>query len=179
MICKFKDNFDIIIANIRLLNDILSKGTLFRLCEKLYIKIPPILTFYRKGDGKIKEKLEKEYTQYKLIEYDKENTSFPERYILAVQALYSEVSVDIKKANEVWLRSDEPEVSFNPRQWLVQEGFMNAIESSKFGKIAEDMKEMIALIKKKLAAESEKEIKINERKQREDYKNMYFDIKKI
>lgn len=179
MICKFKNRFNIIIVNIRLLKDILSHGTLFKLCEKLYIEIPPILAFYRKGDEKIRENFEKNYGQYKLIKFDKEDTSFPERYIQAVRELFPEVIADIDKANEVWLKGDEPEVSTDPRAWLVEEGFLEAIKSSKIGEIAKDMEQIMPLIKKMLSAEKTGgKYEKGEANKEVDYKKMYFEIKK-
>ncbi|MGB7055000.1 MAG: hypothetical protein WBE28_06750, partial [bacterium] len=50
MIAKFQRRLNVIIANIRVLNDILNKKTLFRLCQKLHIEVPPILALFRKGD---------------------------------------------------------------------------------------------------------------------------------
>ena len=62
MIAKFQKRLNIIIANIRVLDDILNKKTLFRLCDKLRINVPPILAIYRKGDDKIQEKFEEKYS---------------------------------------------------------------------------------------------------------------------
>ncbi len=78
MVCKFKNDLAIIIANIHLLYDILSRKTLFKLCTKLYIDIPPLLGFYEAGDEKIKEEFVNKYKQYKLVEYDEKDDSFPE-----------------------------------------------------------------------------------------------------
>jgi hypothetical protein len=172
MIAKFQKRLNIIISNIRVLDDVLRRQTLFRLCEKLYIDIPPILAIHRKGDAKIKEKFEEEYKECKLIKYDGDDNSFPERYIAAVKDLYPEVIADIDKANESWLRVDELEAAADPREWLVKEGFVDAFESSKYGKIARELEQMLPLIKKVLATiESEKktvpkteQVKANQKK---------------
>jgi len=176
MICKFKNSIHIIIANIRLLHDIVSKGTLFRLCEKLYVDIPPILAFYRKGDEKIKHEFEKNYQQYKLIDYDKDDTSFPERYIMAIKELYPEVIADINKATEVWLKGEEPETLIDHREWLEKEGFIKTMENLKIGKLTQDMEQIIPLMKKMLS-EEKKLLKNKTKKQEIDYKRMYFELK--
>ena len=157
MIAKFQKRLNIIIANIRVLEKILDRQTLFRLCEKLYIDIPPTLAIYRKGDDKIKEKFEEKYKECRLIKYDGDDNSFPERYVTAVKDLYPEVIAEIDKANELWLRGDELQSAVDPREWLIKEGFIDAFESSKYGKMAKDLEKMLPMIKKMLAAaESEK-----------------------
>jgi hypothetical protein len=50
MLVKFRNNIALIVANIRLLTEILLKGTLFRLCHKLYIDILPIIALYKRRD---------------------------------------------------------------------------------------------------------------------------------
>ncbi len=130
MVCKFKNSFEIIIANIHLLYDILSQETLFKLCKKLYIKVPPLLGLYEKGDDKIKEEFEKKYTQYKLIEYDKEDDNFPERYIRVVKELYPDVIADVNKAMESWVKGEETKELIDTRKWLEQEGFVERTEKT-------------------------------------------------
>ena len=85
MIAKFQRRLNIMIANIRVLDDILKKETLFRLCQKLAIGVPPILALFRKGDEKIEEQIEEKNEQSRLVEYEGEDTGFPERYISAVK----------------------------------------------------------------------------------------------
>ena len=175
---KFKNNINIIIANIRLLKDILVRGTFFRLCEKLYIEKPPILALYRKGDEKIKEKFEKNKLPCKLVKFDKEDNSFPERYINAIRELYPDVIAELEKANEVWLRGDELEQPFDPREWLVKEGFLSTIQKSEIGKLAKDMEKILPLIKKKLLEEKPLEKKKQRQEKTIDYKKKFFELKK-
>jgi len=146
MVCKFKNNFEIIIANIHLLYEILSRETLFRLCNKLYIDIPPLLGLYTKGDEKIKKEFEKKYSKYKLVEYDEEDEHFPERYLQALKELYPDVIADAKKATETWLKGEETKELKETREWLEQEGFIEARE-----KITqkEDYKKMYLELKKR------------------------------
>ncbi len=179
MIAKFKNRINIIIASIRMFKDILLRGTLFRLCQKLYIEIPPILVLYRKGDEKIKEEFEKNKVHCSIIKFDGEDTSFPERYIMAIRELYPEVIADINKATEMWLKGEESETPKDHRKWLEEEGFLEAIENLKIGKLTRDVEQIIPLMKKMLSEEKKgpKEKK-QKKKQEADYKRMYLELKR-
>lgn len=178
MIAKFKNRINIIIANIRMFKDILLRGTLFRLCQKLYIEIPPILVLYRRGDEKIKEEFEKNKIQYSIIEFDGEDTSFPERYIAAIKNLYPEVIADIDKATEMWLKGEESETPKDHRKWLEEEGFLTAMENLKIGKLTRDVEQIIPLMKKMLSGEKQgPQEKKQKKKQETDYKRMYLELK--
>lgn len=179
MIAKFRNNINIIIANIRLFKNILLKGTLFRLCQKLYIEIPPILVFYRKGDEKIKEEFEKNKVNCSLVWFDAEDTSFPERYIGAIKNLYPEIIADISKATEIWLKGEESETPKDHRKWLEEEGFLEAMENLKIGKLTRDVEQIIPLMKKMLFEEKKgSQEKKPKKKQETDYKRMYLELKR-
>ncbi|MBN2621352.1 response regulator transcription factor [candidate division WOR-3 bacterium] len=174
MLAKFRNKIALIIANIRLLREILIKGTLFRLCQKLYIEIPPIIALYKRGDEKLMEEFEANKVVQKLVKYDSEDNSFPERYIDAVRTVYPNVIADMKTAQENWLRGEESRSIPNVQQWLKQEGFIMAIEGSKLGKFAKDMEEVLPLIKK-LLTETENDAK---QSKQQNYEIMYKDLKK-
>lgn len=179
MIAKFQRRFNIIIANIRVLNDILNKKTLFRLCQKLCIEVPPILALFRKGDEKTKEQIEEKYEQYKLVEYDGEDTSFPDRYIAAVKEIYPEVIAEIDKANELWLRGDESEMAIDARDWLVKEGFLDVLEDTKYGKIAKEMEKVLPIIQKMMSTAESNETTVAKKEQgKTDYEKQYLDMKR-
>jgi hypothetical protein len=179
MIAKFQRRFNIIIANIRILDDILKKKTLFRLCQKLCIDVPPILALFRKGDERIKEEIEEKHKEYKLVKYDGDDTSFPERYITAVKEIYPDVIADIDKANELWLRGDEPETAIDAREWLVKEGFLDALEETKYGNIAKEMEKVLPIIKKMVStADSHEEPAIQKDQNKSEYEKQYLDLKR-
>ena len=179
MIAKFKNRINIIVASIRMFKDILLRGTLFRLCQKLYIEIPPILVLYRRGDEKIKEEFEKNQVHCSIIKFDGEDTSFPERYIMAIKGLYPEIIADISKATEIWLKGEEPEILIDHRKWLEEEGFLKAMENLKIGKLTRDVEQIIPLLKEMLSEEKKKlQEKRQIKKQEIDYKHMYFELKK-
>lgn len=178
MIVKFKNNFNLIIANIRILNNMLATGTLTRLCEKLYIKIPPVIVLYRKGDDKIKEQVEQNYPDYILLEYEKDDNSFPEKYIGAVEKLHPDANVSLNDANDVWLRGEEHEAFLDPQKWLVEQGFLKTLERSKFGKLTREMEQMIPIMKRMMAMyEMDNPGELHNNTGNIDYKKMYFDLK--
>lgn len=174
MMAKFRNNINIIISNIRTLKEILLRGTLFKLCEKLHLEVPPILAIYRKGDEKVKNEFEKNL-KYILIKYDGEDNSFPERYIGAIKELYPAVITELKKANESWLKGDDSPSFEDTRKWLVKEGFVKALEKSEIGQLALNMKSMIPMMKEILR--EERELSKKEDVIEQDYKKMYFDLR--
>jgi len=175
MIAKFRNNITLIIINIRLYRDILLKGTLFRLCQKLYIEIPPVIALFKRGDEKIKEEFEVNKIVQKIVKFDSEDNSFPERYIEAVRNIYPDVISDMKIANDNWLKGESDQRPGDVKTWLAQEGFLEVIEESKLGKVAKDMQEMLPLIKKMLAATEIEEAKKDPKQK--DYEQLYKNLK--
>jgi hypothetical protein len=179
MIAKFRNRINLIVTNIRLFKDILLKGTLFRLCQKLYIEIPPILALFRRGDEKIKEEFEKNQVSCALVKFDSEDTSFPERYIDKARELYPDIIANMKHAHESWLKGDEMQPLPDPHDWLVKQGFLKAIEGSKIGKIAKDMETFMPLIRKIVStAEPDENSRTENGSLNRDYKEEYHKLKK-
>ncbi len=48
MICKFKNEVNVIVADIHQFHEIISKKVIFRLCERFHIDAPPIIGVYKK-----------------------------------------------------------------------------------------------------------------------------------
>ncbi len=179
MICKFRNNFDLIISNIRLIKDILLKGTISKLCAKLNMEVPPILIYYDKGDEKLRKEMARSRQQYKIIEYDKNNNSFPLDYFSAIKELYPHVVTDMKHATEIWAKGDEAESVENIRKWLVEEGFLESIASSQIGKLAHDIEQIIPVVKRILLEEQEQKEMLKEGlKGTGNYRKKYFELKR-
>jgi len=179
MVCKFRNNFDLIISNIRLIKDLLLKGTLSRLCEKLDMKVPPVLIYYNKGDEWMKKEFAVVRQKHKIIEYDKNNSGFPLDYISAIEELYPDVITDIKEATEIWSTGDEGESAENIRKWLVEEGFLEAIASSQIGKLAHDIEQIIPVVKRILLEEQEQKEMLKEGlRDTGNYRQKYFELKR-
>jgi len=192
MILKFKDNLDVIIANIRLLREAISRDIISKLCQKLSIETPLIVGFYKKGDEKIKEEFEKSDKQYRFIEYNEKDPSFPDQYIQLIKEVYPELNADIEKAREVWSKQEQDEELVDLHKWIEEEGlyieeekeiFIEDLKekANKERRKKEELEEKIADIEELglLVEESEKESKTGQRRNKEeDYKKMYFELKK-
>jgi len=154
---RHRNKFHVIIANIRLLKEVLSEQTILKLCKKLSINMPPIVGFFKEGDKTVKDfKGTKE--KYTIIKYDEKDHTFPGEYIKAIKDVYPELNVDINKANEVWLKGSETKDLLDVQSWLKNEGF---IKKPREEKVSE----------KEKYAEPEPEGDI-------DYKKAYLEIKK-
>ncbi|HEX7319826.1 MAG TPA: hypothetical protein VF399_05675 [bacterium] len=123
MLCKFKNDINLIIAYIRILQEIMEHQAIYRLCDRLYIKMPPILALCRKGDKAIHKELTEKDKELKCLDYDPDDTMFPERYVKALRELYPDIIADVKTATDVWLRGDV-EIRVVPKEWLTEHGFI-------------------------------------------------------
>jgi hypothetical protein len=179
MVCKFKNKFDLIIANIRFLRAVIAQDKLTRLCQKLYIDIPPILGYFIKEDREFKKDFEKIYKDYKFIEYDEKNPIFPDQYIKVIRKLYPGVTVDVSKAVQSW-QKPEPSVELaDLRTWLEKEGFVPEIEKSKHEEARTALKDIIPAMENVLSdGISEKKKERQPSDEHIDYKEKYFVLKK-
>jgi len=175
MICKFRNGLDIIIANIQLLEAMLSNQTVFKLCQKLSIEAPPIVSYYKKGDEKIKAKIEKANKQHRFVEYNEKDCSFPGQYIQAIREVYPNLNADIERAREIWLKERESDKFIDPYKWLEEKGFLKDIEKAKIQKQEDG-------VDKKIVSKEDGSIKTADMSQKtieeEDYKLRYFELKK-
>lgn len=178
MLCKFKGNIDIIIANIHILRELLAHQIIFRLCQRLAIEAPPIIGFYKKGDEKIKEDFEQCYKQCKLIEYNENDYSFPGQYIGAIREVYPELNADIEQAREVWLKEKEVEVFVDPGKWLEEEGFLEIVEKTKSEQSKKDTGDIIISIEEILVKNMAEEPEQKKEVAKAGYEKLYFELKK-
>jgi len=162
MVCKYKNDINVIIANNHLLYDIMVHQVILKLCQKLVIEPSPIICYYKKDDQDIHKEFIKDLGQNKLIECDEKNVDFPERFIQIVKEAYPALNADIKKANEMWVKKPEDFVDIG--KWLEEEGFL------KTGKTAQPT-ESYSLIKPQPR-------KLNSKKDDLDYEKMYNELKK-
>jgi uncharacterized protein YlzI (FlbEa/FlbD family) len=159
MICKYKNEIGVIVANIHQLYELFSTETIFKLCQKLSIKTPPILGFFSKEDEKIKTKLEQENKQCRFIEYNEKDPDFPACYISIIKEFYPEVVADFERANETWLKETETDDLVDTRNWLKEEGFLKEMGKDRVEK-------------------SEKPQDATVHEGEEDYRKLYFELKK-
>lgn len=161
MICKFKNDISVIVADIHQLHEIISKKVIFRLCDRFHIDTPPIIGIYKKGDENIQKEFEKNNIGYKLLKYNDKDRSFPELYIETIKEVYPQVHADIEKAREIWLEEKETEDFVDIRKWIEEEGFLEIVDKMKIGE--SDKKDNTGKSKIK--------------KSTKDYKKLYFEIK--
>lgn len=175
MICRFKNRFNIIIANINLLHGMIMQGTLFRLCQKLDVDIPPILGLYSEADESAKSEFQKYFKQYKLIKYDEKNIDFPKLYISEVRGFYPAVIADVNKAKEIWLQKEEPQDFIDPRKWLEEEGFLEPHQKEQTEYNGKEIEEFIPSFEKRIA-DKEREV-VNDENDN-IYKDLFLDYKR-
>lgn len=161
MICKFRNDLNVIVTDIHQLHEIMSKKVVFRLCDKLHIDAPPIVGIYKNGDEKIKEEFAKNNTGYKLLKYNDKDCSFPELYIETIKEVYPQVHADIEKAREIWLEKREDDDLVDIRKWIEEEGFLETPDKTKIGKSEANVN-----VRKPKTKKAEK-----------NYEKMYFELK--
>jgi hypothetical protein len=178
MICKFQKRFKIMIVDIRQLHDIVMSNTLFNLCDKLRISVPPILSVYQEGDEEIIAKFTENHSHYPMIKYDEKDPSFPDRYIEAVKILYPEVICDIDSAKEAWSKKDDKRDFIDPRKWLEEEGFIEPADQPPSRASLQDMKENLLAIEKMLTEMAFSEDIEKREIAQNNYKYLYLEFKR-
>lgn len=178
MICKFQRRFKLMIINIRLLHDIIVHETLYNLCNKLKISVPPILNIYQDGDEEIMVKFKEYHVHYQLIKYNEKDPHFPDRYIEAVKILYPEVISEIGSARETWSRKDDKRDFIDPHKWLEEEGFIEPMEQPPSRAGLQGMKESLTAIDKMLSEMALSEEVEKREIAQNNYKYLYLEFKK-
>jgi effector-binding domain-containing protein len=155
---QHRDKLDVIVANVRLIHEILSADVIAKLCDKLSIELPPVVGLYNENEKELAKGISLDKNKFKLVEYNGKDLNFPVRYIKAIKTVHSNLSFDMNKANEVWLKTEDTQDLIDIRQWLEKEGFETAPRKE------------VALEKKKRA---EKKIEAKE----VDYKKLYTEFR--
>jgi replicative DNA helicase len=190
MLCKYKTEINVIVANIYQLRNIVTNQTLFRLCEKYVIAIPPIVSYYREEEKKVKQEIERNNKQYRFIEYKEKDPGFVEKYIQAIRDVYPDLNADIEKAREVWSKQEQDEELVDLHKWIEEEGLYIEEEkeicienlkekAKKERREKEEVEEKIVDIEELglLVEKPEGKQKI-EQKTDENYRKMYLELKK-
>jgi hypothetical protein len=178
---KFKNDLDLIVANVNPLSEMLSKHIIDRVCQRLSIGIPPIVAIYKEGDEKARDIFAAEHKAYRIVKYTENDFGFPNRYLEVIQKACPELIIDYERAREAWLKKKQPQELVDPRKWLEEEGFLEktkVIEPESTDKGADDIVQSIQafLDEEETEAVEPLEEKI-EKKADEDYRTMYFELK--
>lgn len=168
-IVKFRSDINLIICRSHFLVDIESRQLVQKVCERLYVQIPPIVGYYTEDEESIKEKLEKSDTSYALIKYDETDEEFPQKFIDLACTLYPDLYYDIKKAQEIWHKRTEKElgVPLDAHVWLAEQGFVEPVE-----KKAKALDDVLPAIEGMLRED------VVKKGGEEDYKTRYREMKK-
>jgi hypothetical protein len=174
---KFKNDLDLIIANVNLLSEMLSKQLIERVCEKLSIGIPPVIAINKKSEEETRDVFLRTHKGYKLIRYAENDIGFPSRYLEVIKKACPGLVIDYEKAREAWHKRQQPSDFIDPRVWLEEEGFLDVVKSHEpesSEKTADDIVSSIqTLFDEDAAAHAQPESGESE----EDYKKMYSDLK--
>jgi hypothetical protein len=122
---KHRNNFDVMVANIQSLREILAEGILNKLCDKINIKIPPIIAIYKSGQESIIKNTNASKYQCKFLKYDENDLNFPITYAQTIKTVHPKVNIDMNRANEVWLNPQNPQDIVDIQGWLGEEGFID------------------------------------------------------
>ena len=153
-----KSKLKAIVANARAVRAVTSKDLITRLCEKIRIKIPPIIGFYKKGQEQLVKKIIENRHDQKFIKYDDKDANFPLKYVKAIKAQYPDLRVDMNKASLGWAVTEDKQDIEDVRKWLNKEGFADKPSAK-----PKDKKE-----KKAAKPVDDKNV---------DYKKLYFEVK--
>jgi hypothetical protein len=165
-----KTKLKVIVANARAISAITSKDLIVRLCEKIKIKMPPIIGLYRKGQEQLVKKLIENKNEQKFVKYDDKDTDFPSKYVKAIRDQYPDLRVDVDKVITGWTRVEKTQDIDDVRSWLKNEGFVE----EKPRKV-KDKKEGFAEKTPKKANEKKAAEAIDDKNV--DYKKLYFEVK--
>jgi signal recognition particle subunit SEC65 len=183
MILKYKNDLDLIVANVNLLSEMLSKHIIERVCQRLNIGLPPVIGIFKHGEEDAKHAFMSQHRTYKVIEYADKDLGFPNRYLEVIQKACPELVIDYERARETWLKIQQPQELVDPRQWLEEEGFLEAQPAqSTEQENPEKDEDVITSIQALLNEEETDTTEPPEEKapaeREQDYKTMYTELKK-
>ena len=182
MILKYKNDLDLLVANVNLLSEMLSKHIIERVCQRLSIGLPPVIGIFKHGEEEAKHAFLSQHRSYKVIEYKENDLGFPNRYLEVIQKACPELVIDYERARETWLKIQQPQELVDPRQWLEEEGFLDKTEIAEPANPDKEPDDLVTSIQS-LLDEEEKETaetvpEVTEGETAEDYKTMYVELKK-
>lgn len=188
MILKFKNDLDLIVANVNPLSEMLSKHIIERVCQRLDIGIPPILAIYKENEKDARNAFVAEHKGYETIKYVENDLTFPNHYLELIQKSCPELVIDYEKAREAWLKKQQPQDLVDPRQWLEEEGFLEPSEKTDPTGVEKSADDIVSTIQAFLdeetteSEEQEEEEKLvteasAQQEVKEDFKKLYLELK--
>lgn len=174
---KFKNDLDLIIANVSLLSEMLSKQLIERVCEKLSIGIPPVIGIYKKSDEETRDLFLRTHKGYKVIRYAENDIGFPSRYLEVIKKACPGLVIDYEKAREAWHKRQQPSDFIDPRIWLEEEGFLDMTRPAEPEGGEKSADDIVSSIQTLFDEETAGPVHSVSGESEEDYKKMYLDLK--
>lgn len=174
---KFKNDLDLVIANVNLLSEMLSKQLIERVCEKLSIGIPPVIAIYKKSEEETRDVFMRTHKGYKVIRYAENDIGFPTRYLEVIKKACPGLVIDYEKAREAWHKRQQPSDFIDPRVWLEEEGFLDVVKSQEIEGSEKTADDIVSSIHALFDEEIIESATPPSRTAPEDYKKMYLELK--
>jgi len=177
MFLKFRNDLDLVVANVNLLSEMLSKQLIERVCRKLSIAIPPVVAIYKQSEEEAKNVFMKLHKGHRAIKYADNDLGFPNRYLEVIQKTCPGLIIDYEKARDAWLKKQQPGDFIDPRTWLAEEGFLEAVRRSEPETAEKDPDDIVSSIQIMLNEEATEHAQHKEKEPKDDYRKMYLELK--
>ncbi len=174
---KFKNDLDLVIANVNLLSEMLSKQLIERVCEKLSIGIPPVIAIYKKSEEETRDVFLRTHKGYKVIRYAENDIGFPSRYLEVIKKACPGLVIDYEKAREAWHKRQQPNDFIDPRVWLEEEGFLDVTKTSEPEVAEKSADDIVSSIQTLFDEETTEPAEQKTEDTTEDYKRMYLEMR--
>jgi hypothetical protein len=174
---KFKNDLDLVIANVNLLSEMLSKQLIERVCDKLSVGIPPVIAIYKKSEEETRDVFLRTYKGYKAIRYAENDIGFPTRYLEVIKKACPDLVIDYEKAREAWHKRQQPSDFIDPRVWLEEEGFLDVVKSHEPEDSEKSADDIVSSIQTLFDEETSEPPPPHSGAAPEDYKKMYLELK--
>jgi hypothetical protein len=177
MFLKFKNDLDLVVANVNLLSEMLSKQLIERVCQKLSISVPPVVAIYKQSEEEAKNVFINQHKGHKVIKYADNDLGFPNRYLEVIQKACPGLVIDYEKARDAWLKKQQPGDFIDPRTWLAEEGFLEAVRRPEPEMTEKAPDDIVSSIQNLLDEAAVEHAQHKEKESKEDYKKMYLELK--
>lgn len=177
MFLKFRNDLDLVVANVNLLSEMLSKQLIERVCQKLSIAIPPVVAIYKQSEEDAKSVFMNLHKGYRAIKYADNDLGFPNRYLEVIQKACPGLVIDYEKARDAWLKKQQPGDFIDPRTWLAEEGFLEAVRRPEPETTEKAPDDIVSSIQNLLDEATSEHAQHRVKESKDDYKKMYLELK--
>ena len=177
MFLKFRNDLDLVVANVNLLSEMLSKQLIDRVCKKLSMAVPPLIAVYKPSEEDTKDAFLRTHKGHRVIKFSNNDLGFPTRYLEVIQKACPGLVIDYEKARESWLKKQQqPADLIDPRTWLAEEGFIEATRNQK-DQLAEKSPDDVVSSIQALLHETAEHGEHDDTDSKKDYRKMYLELR--